>query len=142
LPQPPVTAPARFVPTYAVGFSSSAGELSPVSASSPLPVASSVAAAASPLEGTASTTGMIGPFAPTLGLAVALVLRGTWSGSVALVRSTDGGTSFNPLTAAGQPWARFTGNACEAVWEENDPAGRLYLDVTLASGSVTYRLGH
>jgi hypothetical protein len=142
LAQPPVITPARFVPTYAVGYSSASGEMSQVSAASPLPVALAPGAAATPLEATTVASTLAGPFIPTPGLAVVLNLRGTWSGTVNVMRSTDGGTTLNPLTVAGQPWARFSGNACEPVWEENDAGARLYLDIALTSGSLSYRLGH
>jgi hypothetical protein len=142
LAQPPVITPARFVPTYAVGYTSPSGELSQVSAVSPLPVAFTAGAVAVPLEAVTGATTLAGPFTPTTGVAIILTLRGTWSGTVNVMRSTDGGVTLNPLTVAGQPWARFAGNACEPVWEENDAAARLYLDITLASGSLSYRLGH
>ncbi len=125
-----------------MGYSDPTGGLNLVSASSPLPVSMTGAATPAPLTGTASASGTYGGFVPARGVAVVLVLSGTWQGSVNVVRSTDGGITFSPLTVAGKAWAQFTGNACEAVWEENDPAATLSLVVSLASGSVTYRLGH
>lgn len=58
-----------------------------------------------------------------------------------MLRSTDGGTTKLPLTAMGSPYGTYTANLCEPVWEESDDAAVLYLDVTLASGSLTYRMG-
>jgi hypothetical protein len=69
-----------------------------------------------------------------------LSLEGTWQGTVALQRSTDGGVHKLPVTIGGGPWARFTGNACEPVWEESESVAKLYLDIQLASGSLNYRL--
>ena len=40
----------------------------------------------------------------------------------------------------GAAWGQYAGNVCEAVWEESESAARLYLEITLASGSVAYRL--
>jgi hypothetical protein len=125
-----------------MGYSDATGGLSLVSAISPLPVSMTGAATPNPLTGTVSTNGTYAGFAPARGVAVVLVLAGTWQGSVRVVRSTDGGVTFNQLTAGGTPWAQFTGNVCEPVWEENDPAARLYLIVTLSSGTLAYRLGH
>ena len=45
-----------------------------------------------------------------------------------------------PVTIGGSPWARFSGNCCEPVWEESETVAKLYLDIQLASGSLTYRL--
>lgn len=141
MPQP-ISTPAGFAPVYAVGYSTD-GELSTVSAASPLPVALAPSAnTPQALAGTAAANTVAGPFAPLRGTAVTLSLSGSWNGTVAVLRSTDGGTTKLPLTAGGQPWARFSANCCEAVWEENDPQASLWLDMTLASGSVSYRLGH
>jgi hypothetical protein len=116
--------------------------MSQVSAASPLPVSFAAGAVAAPLEATVTATTLAGPFTPNTGIAANLTLRGAWVGTIKVLRSTDGGATLNPLTVAGEPWARFSGNACEPVWEENDAAARLYLDITLASGSLSYRLGH
>ncbi|MCB2076471.1 MAG: hypothetical protein KDE55_02110 [Novosphingobium sp.] len=140
---PPVINPARFVPLYGVGYADNAGELSAVSTSSPLPV--SVTQPSSlplPVEGAASATAVVGPFAPALGVPVVVNLSGSWGGTVQVKRSTDGGTTFASLTAAGKAWANFTGNACEAVWEENNPDAALYLDIQVSWGTVDYRMGH
>jgi hypothetical protein len=113
-----------------------------VSVSSPLPVTATGAAIPAALAGTTAASGTIGSFAPARGVPVVLALRGTWAGSVRLMRSTDGGVTLDPLTVAGAAWAQFTGNVCEAVWEDNDPAATLYLGAALTSGTLTYRLGH
>lgn len=92
------------------------------------------------LAGSTATTGVVGPFTPVLGRAAVLMLSGSWAGTIKVSRSTDGGATRQPLTVAGAPWAQFTANACEAVWEESDPTARLYLEITLTSGTVNYRL--
>ena len=70
-----------------------------------------------------------------------LALSGSWSGTVKVLRSTDGGATKLPLTIAGASWGQFTANCCEAIWEESEAAARLYLDITLIAGSASYRLG-
>lgn len=142
MPASPLHNPARFVPVYGVGFAAQSGSIDAVSTSSPLPVALTAADAAAPTAGTVTGDTVAGPFAPTLGTPVVLVLAGEWSGAVRVTRSTDGGATRRPLTAGGGAWARFTANACEPVWEEGDPQAQLYLDITLTAGALDYRLGH
>jgi hypothetical protein len=60
---------------------------------------------------------------------------------VRLQRSTDGGATRLGLTAMGSAYGEFTGNVCEPVWEESETAALLYLNITVTSGSVTYRMG-
>lgn len=69
-----------------------------------------------------------------------LALSGTWTGTVAINRSTNGGTTKLPLTVGGAAWGQYTANVCEPVWEENETGAALYLDVALTSGTLTYRL--
>jgi hypothetical protein len=142
VPSLPILTPAKYAAASAVGYADNAGGLTLVSASAPLPVIATGAAVPTALAGSASTSAVVGGFAPARGVAVILALRGTWQGSVRLLRSNDGGVTLDPLTVAGAAWAQFTGNACEAVWEDNDPAATLYLGITLTSGTVNYRLGH
>jgi hypothetical protein len=142
LAQPPITTPARFVPVYGVGYAETDGNVSPVSAQAPLPVSLSGGELPAPLTGNASASMVAGPFTPAAGVPVTLVLDGDWQGSVQVERSTDGGTTRTPLTIDGATWARFTGNACEPVWEDRDPAATLWLNITLDAGTVTYRMGN
>ena len=120
-------------------------------AGSPVPVAGTVsvngtvpvsisAPTTTALAGSASASGIIGPFTPVLGRAAVLMLSGSWAGTIKVSRSTDAGATRQPLTVAGLPWAQFSANACEAVWEECDASARLYLEITLTSGTVNYRL--
>lgn len=141
MPITPLKTPAGYVPQMAVAFANANGDAEPVSATNPLPFQEQPFAAAAALTGTLAASGVVGPFPPRAGRAVMLTLSGTWAGSVKVLRSLDGGATKVGLTAAGQPWAAYTGNVCEPVWEESEAAATLYLDVTLTSGTLTYRLG-
>jgi hypothetical protein len=137
----PISIPAGYAPAVAAHFAAPDGGATAVSATQPLPVVASRPAAAPALAGTASTSAVVGPFAPVANAPVYLALSGQWSGTVRVTRSTDGGATRLPLSAGGTDWARFVANACEPIWEEGEPAARLYLDITVISGAVTYRLG-
>lgn len=141
MPITPLKTPAGYVPQMAVAFANANGDAEPVSANNPLPFQEQPFAAAPAVAGSLTASGVVGPFAPRPGRAVMLMLSGTWAGTAKVVRSLDGGASKSPLTAGGQPWAVYTANVCEPVWEESEAAATLYLDVTLTSGSLTYRLG-
>lgn len=141
--QPPIKNPARFVPVYGVGFSGAGGDLSPVSPASPLPVSlADTQVRPVPIVGTTSVYLWEGPWIPARGVPIVIQLQGEWQGLVSLLRTTDGGATFSVPTAGGVPLAQFTANACEPVWEENDPSAELYFEVIINSGSVTYRMGH
>lgn len=142
MPNSPIQSPASFVPSRATAFSDVDGTALLVSSTNPLPVTMSAVSgtATTPLAGTTTTTGVLGPYQPAIGKPVVLTLSGSWTGTVKVTRSVDGGTTRLPLTAAGAAWAQFGANCCEAVWEETDSAARLYIDVTLASGTVNYRM--
>lgn len=135
----PIQNPAGYAVTRAVAFADVDGSMLPVAASTPLPITLGMAPTIA-LTGTANATSLAGPYQPALGRPVILVLTGTWSGSVRVTRSVDGGATRQPLTVAGNSWGQFSGNVCEAVWDESESAARLYLDITLTSGSVTYRM--
>ena len=138
---PSVNAPAGFVPEYAIAFGTQDGPAVAVDAANPLPTSATIVPALSaPLVGTAATTSTVGPFTPQLGRAIWLTLSGTWTGTAQLLRSTDGGTTKLPLTAGGQSWGSFTANCNEAVAEESVSGATYYLAVTLASGSLGYRV--
>ena len=141
MPSPPIQSPSAYSVSRAVAFADIDGAATLVSATSPLPVTAMASSGSpTPLAGTAAATGVVGPFAPVLGRAVILSLQGTWTGAVQVLRSTDSGATKIPLTVAGAAWGTFASNCCEAIWEESEPVARLYLDVALTSGSVTYRL--
>lgn len=141
MPTSPLKTPAGYVPQMAIAFANPNGDADPVSAANPIPMQEQPFAAAPALAGTLSASGLVGPFAPRAGRAVVLVLAGTWTGTVKLLRSTDGGVTRLPLTAMGQPYGSFAANICEPVWEESEAAAVLYLDIVLASGSLSYRMG-
>jgi hypothetical protein len=141
MPTSPLKTPAGYVPQMAIAFANIAGDAEMVSATNPMPIQEQPFVAAAPLAGNASGSSQIGPFQPRAGRAIVLTLSGAWTGTVRLVRSVDGGTTKLPVTAAGLPYGVFTGNVCEPVWEESESAALLYLDVTLASGTLGYRLG-
>lgn len=140
LDKPLINHPARFVTSTAVGFADGSGNLSVVSTDAPLPVAATRAAPPPPLQGSASASTLIGPYAPLADAPIHLQLSGTWTGTVTLTRSVDSGTTRQPLTIGGQVWARFTANANEAVWQEGEVAATFYLDIAVTSGTVAYRV--
>lgn len=135
-----IETPAGYATPFAVGYSDNAGDLALVTSEKPLPVSLAGGTRPPALTGSASASGLIGPFAATAGMPIHLQTGGTWKGRVSLVRSVDGGATTSGLTAAGMPWASFSGNVNEVVWQESDPAATFYLDITLASGSVAYRV--
>lgn len=137
----PLKTPAGYVPQMAIAFANSGGDAEPVSATNPLPHQELPFVAAPALTGATTTSGVVGPFAPRAGRAVMLALSGTWTGSVKILRSVDGGATKVGLTAAGSAWGIFTANVCEPVWDESEAAATLYLDIALTSGAVSYRLG-
>lgn len=140
MPNSPIQSPAGYVPSRATAYADVDGTALVVSNASPLPVTLAAIQSASALAGSTAATGVLGPYQPALDRPVVLALSGTWAGTVRVLRSTDGGASKLPLTAAGSPWAQFTASCCEAIWEESDGTARLYLDVTLTSGTLFYRM--
>lgn len=137
----PCAAPAAYIPYHALAFSGPSNLAVAVGADHPLPVTATFGTAASePLGGTASSSAVVGPFEPELGRAIWLTLSGTWSGSVTVKRSTDGGTTKLPLTLGGFAWGSFSGNANEPVAEETVAGATYYLDITIASGTLAYEV--
>lgn len=150
MPESPVKLPAGYAPAFAVGYADESGNLVLAGLADPLPVtldsgtievqAVEAAPPPDPLSGSASSSGLAGPFAPVAGRAVMLALSGSWEGTVELTRSTDAGATRLPLTAGGLPWGVYTANACEQAWFESEDGAELYLEITLASGEVAYRI--
>lgn len=136
----PILTPSGYATPVAVGYADPAENLILVTDDVPLPVSAKRAAAPAPLTGATSQTTVAGPFVPALDTPIHLELRGTWSGQVALQRSVDGGATRSGVTVGGMPWAAFSGNANEVVWQEGEEGASLYLDITLTSGTLTYRL--
>ncbi|MCW1383267.1 hypothetical protein OLX02_10575 [Novosphingobium sp. KCTC 2891] len=140
MPNSPIAVPAGYATVNAIAFSDGDGNAAQVSNTAPLPVQVKPASGGS-LAGSSALSGVFGPFVPALDRPAVLTLSGTWTGTVKVTRSTDGGATRTPLTIAGDAWAQFTVNCCEPVWEESEASAALYLDVTLASGTLAYRLG-
>jgi hypothetical protein len=138
----PITAPAGYYPPFALVFADGAGDGVLVDIENPLPVTvvELELEGAAPLTGSTSASGVLGPFTPAGSTPIWLSLSGTWTGTVALRRSIDGGATKLPLTAGGQPWATFSANACEPVAQDNESGATYYLAITLTSGTLTYRL--
>jgi len=134
-----ISVPAGFAPAVAVGFSDADGQLALASNAAPLPVAT-VAPAPAPLTGESTASEVVGPFDATGGRVVVVALDGEWSGTVRLLRSTDGGATRMPLRVGGSAWAEYTASGCEQAWSETEDGASFYLDVALASGAVTYRV--
>lgn len=132
--------PAGFAPAFALGYSDPAGNLILAGEARPIPVSQSDRARPQPLAGSTSTSTLAGPFLPIPGISVMLELGGSWTGAVQLQRSSDGGTTLHDVTVGGAAWGRYSGNACEPVWDESELGVELYLSVTLASGTLDYRV--
>ncbi len=137
----PVQVPGNFVPAYAVAYGAVDTGATFVDGDHPLPVRDAYPAALSaPLVGTAAQAVVAGPFLPERGRPVWLTLSGSWSGSVRVLRSIDGGASKIALTIAGEPWARFTGNCNEAFIDETEAAASYYLEIDVTGGTISYRV--
>jgi len=136
----PINPPTSYVAPSAIGFADSAGDLALVGNDQPLPVAQSRGEAPAPLAGQTSQSTIVGPFAPLADAPIHLEVSGIWSGRAELQRSTDGGATRRALTAGGLPWASYTGNVNEPVWQEGERGATFYLAITLDSGTLTYRV--
>lgn len=134
-----ISIPAGFAPAYAVGYSDIGGRLALVSDTAPLPVATSAPAPA-PLAGQSTASETVGPFNPTPGRVIVVTLDGEWTGTVSLLRSTDGGLTRVPLRVGGSAWGEYTQSGCEQAWTETEEGTSFYLDVVLDSGAVAYRV--
>ena len=137
-----VDAPAGFAPISAIGFGAKGSAATPVDGSNPLPVRTAImASTATPLAGIAAASATVGPFLPELGRAIFVTLSGSWAGTVQLLRSTDGGATQLPLTYSdASTKARWTGNLNAAVAEESVATASYWLAITLASGTLSYRV--
>ena len=136
----PIQAPGGFAPVFALGFEDGEGRCVVMSSDRPLPTRPASAQVPAALEGSTLTSTLLGPFEPAPFAPVYCRLSGNFEGTVQVVRSTDGGVTLHPLTAAGSAWAIFSGPACEAVWQESEDSAALWLDCSLVSGTLDYRL--
>jgi len=138
---PKIEAPGHFVPQIALSFGESGAPALPIHEASPLPVRTiNLPAASTPLAGSADADVVAGPFVPEPARAIWISLSGSWTGTVTVTRSIDGGLTRLPLTMGGDPWARFTGNANEPIGEESAAEASWYLDIEVSSGAVTYEV--
>lgn len=145
-----INLPAGYAPAFAIGFSDQAGLLSIVDTAKPLPVMISAdqtisvqtvsVAAPAALQGQTSASILAGPFSPVTGRGIILTLGGVWEGGVQVQRSIDGGITQHKLSAAGLPWGNYSANVCEVVWAEEEDGAQLYLDITITSGTLDYRI--
>lgn len=137
----PIIPQSKYVTPVAVGFADGQGALSIVGSEVPLPVAAvRNAPTPAPMTGSTSASIVAGPYAPITDAPIHLQLSGIWTGSVAVQRSVDGGATRQGLTIGGAPWAQFTANANEAIWQEGEAGATFYLAITVVSGTLTYRV--
>jgi hypothetical protein len=105
------------------------------------------ASGVTPLSGTFTTSGSSAAFTPLAGrpFNVACWIAGqtapgtSLGGTVYLARSTDGGTTYLPLTAGGTQLEMFTQNASEQ-WTEYQTGVTYELICTSASQTINWRL--
>jgi hypothetical protein len=132
----------NFTPQIALAFGSLNEAATPVGPANPLPTHAWLGVADStPIAGSTSMSGLLGPFTPELGRLIWVTLSGSWSGTVQLLRSVDGGTTRLPVTYGdGTVKGTYSGNMNAAVAEETVAGAVWYLDVTLGSGTLNFRL--
>jgi hypothetical protein len=125
------------------------GKVSNVMLDNPLPAGSNTIGGVTITQGAASSTAVIGstsasttvgPFVPQLGRDMLVELSGTWTGSVQLMRSTDGGTTQVATTINGGTWGLWTANASESPVTPSSTRETFYLAVTIASGILAYKI--
>lgn len=137
---PPISAPAGYAPASAVGFSDEQNRLAVVSSAKPLPVSIARAPSGQPIVGSATGAALAGPFVAESGLPITVLLEGSWTGTVKVLRSRDGGVTRHALLAGGMPWGEFTQPGCEQVWVEQESGVSFYLDIQLDTGTLAYRV--
>lgn len=139
---PAIAVPAAYVGIEAIGFGTIGEELHSVTPDSPLPVATTIAAATSiPLSGSTGTTGTAGPFVPQLGRAIRVILSGNWTGTVQLLRSIDDGATRLPITYPdGSARGSWSTNINSRVVEESEAGATYYLAITMTAGTLSYRI--
>lgn len=136
----PIEAPGGFAPVLAMGLDDGAGRLAVVGVDRPLPTVAAAPAVPPALDGSTAQPLLAGPYHPAPFSPVFLTLSGAWTGKVTVVRSSDGGESFHPLTAGGVQWASYQANCCEPVWSESEAGAALYLDIAPTSGTIAFRV--
>jgi hypothetical protein len=139
MPVLPIKDPSSYVTQHAIAYADPTGHAQCISLANPLPVGI-IPLATPALTGTANASTTVGPFAPLVGRSVMLTLSGDWSGSVQILRSTDGGITQVPVTMGGAVWALYSGNCCEPVWDESETIAQLSLAIVITQGTLAYRL--
>lgn len=134
-----ILAPGGYGPLVGLAFGGVGEPAIAVSGVTPLPVVGVPGAGAPPVTGRLQATGRSAPIALTVGRAVMLTLSGSWTGTIALRRSIDGGATSAPLTAAGHT-IEFDAAVNEVVWVEPEEGAALVLDAVLMDGAVDFRV--
>lgn len=136
---PLVDSPAGFVPRQAVSFGGEDTAAVAVTRTTPLPTEAITAPATStPLIGTSTAAQVAGPFVPDLGRNIVVALSGNWSGTVQLLRSTDGGATRLPLTPAGITMGQYGAPGVDTPWVETEAGAAFYL--SLPGAGISYRV--
>lgn len=134
-----VEAPGGFAPRQAVSFGAAGDAAIAVTRATPLPAETIVTASVCvPLAGTSSGAQTVGPFIPELGRPILIALSGSWSGSVQLLRSTDGGATRLPLAPGGIVMGTYTAAGVDAPWIETESGAAFYL--SLPASGIAYRV--
>jgi hypothetical protein len=141
----PITSPGSYVAPTAIGFADHRGDLALVTSNAPLPVSLIDADRVAinpppPLADSTSASTIAGPFEPLTNAPIHLQLSGDWQGTVTLERSTDKGQTRQGLTVGGLPWANFSSNANEPIWQESEAGTTFWLNINLTGGTLDYRL--
>lgn len=137
---PPVSVPAGFAPAFALGYSDDQSKLTMVTDAAPLPVSLNSVAAPAALSGQSASATVIGPFNAIAGRPIVVALSGSWTGTVRLLRSTDGGLTRLPLRIGGAEWGTYHELGVEQAWIDSETGASFYLDIAPASGTVVYRV--
>lgn len=93
-----------------------------------------------PVASTASANGFSTVFSATPGYKLYLTLTGTWTGSVSLLRSTDGGFNWNQVTHQDGVPVTITQNCDESLTMVTQADVKYRLEFAVASGTIIYRL--
>ncbi len=141
MPKPTaISAPAGYVPSFALGYSDSDSNLSLVSEAKPLPIKMLRVTPTTSLNGQTATNMRAGPLAAEVDLPIIVTLAGEWTGSAQLLRSADNGATTVPLLVGGSPWGILSRNGCEQVWVESEAGTSFYLDIRITSGQLSYEV--
>lgn len=86
-----------------------------------------------------AATGRSASFAPKGGRGINLTLSGTWTGTAALERSFDAGSTWAPCTIGGRALS-WSAGISEPVWEEPEAGVLLSINFARTSGTLTGRI--